>query len=146
MTQAKHMYGKGKTEATKESFRRKLVHMYGVLKSWKKQGYRDDQYWPTSLGEFAEWEDPDRGIFSWVSPNVTSRSNKRYEKLVQRYWRLQEKAEPHLADDLGDAREKRIMVKLGEENARLLWEIMELRSALARLEPNSETLKTISFP
>lgn len=146
MTQAKHMYGTGKTDATRESFRRKLVHMHGVLKDWKKQGHRDDQFWPSSLGEFAQWEEPDRGIFCWSSPNVTTRSNKRYEKLVERYWKLQEKAKPHLADKPGYTREKRTMVKLAEENARLLWEIMELRSALARLEPSSEILKTISFP
>lgn len=146
MTQAKHMYGKGKTDATRESFRRKLVHMYRVLKSWKKQGYRDKQFWPTSLREFAEWNDPDQQIFSWISPNVTTPSNKKYEKLTKRYWRLQEKAAPHLADKPDDTREKRIMLKLAEENARLLWANMELRSALVRAEPDNEVLKRISFP
>ena len=146
MTQAKHMYGRTKTDATRESFRRKLVHMHLVLKSWKKQGYRDKQFWPKSLSGFAEWNDPDRGIFSWTSPNVTSKSNPRYKKLVERYWKLQEKAAPHLADKPDDTREKRIMLKLAEENARLLWANMELRSALVRAEPNNEVLKRIAFP
>ncbi|MBY2997019.1 hypothetical protein HF263_35480 [Rhizobium leguminosarum] len=146
MTQAKHMYGREKTDATRESFRRKLVHMYGILQTWKKQGYRDKQFWPSSLGEFAVWQDPDRGIFSWSSPNVTSRSNPRYEKLVKRYWRLQEKAAPHLADHPDDTREKRIILKLAEENARLLWANMELRAALVRAAPDNEVLTRISFP
>lgn len=145
MTQAKHMYGKGKTDATRDSFRRKLEHMDGVLKTWKKQGYRDDQFWPASLRALAEWNEPERQIFSWSSANVTNKSNKKYATLTERYWRLQTKAEPHLVDAPQDTRQKRIIVKLGEENARLLWEVMQLRSALKRVAPNSDILKTTSF-
>ncbi|WP_158528419.1 hypothetical protein [Sinorhizobium meliloti] len=146
MTQAKHMYGRSKTDATRESYRRKLVHMHSVLKSWKKQGYRDNQKFPTSLAELAVWHDPDRQIYSWSSPNVTAPSNTKYEKLTKRYWWLQKKAAPHLAEKLDDTREKRIMLKLAEENARLLWANMELRAALVRAEPKNEALTRIPFP
>lgn len=148
MTQAKHLHGAGKTDAVSGSFEKKLDYMQRVLDGWIKNGEPDAQFWPKSLREFREWECPNDGLYAWKSPNVMSRQG-RYSHLVQRYWKIQEKAKTFISKGGRSAEMKRLkdLVRvLAEQNTVLTWHIMELRDELARVDSKNPTLRELQFP
>jgi hypothetical protein len=148
MNKAKHLQGKSRTELTKASFQNKIAEMTRILKGWKKRGSRDDSFWPSILSELAKWDDPDKCIHSWTSPNVTLRSSATYGHLVEAYWTLQDDAAPYLK---GDGQEtlrnaKKLNQALAQQNTKLTWQVMELRDALKRVDVKNEALTRFDFP
>ncbi|MEH0292483.1 hypothetical protein V6R98_09770 [Agrobacterium sp. CCNWLW71] len=148
MTRAKHFQGTDRTDVTKASFTNKIAEMKRVLKSWKARGKKDDSFWPDTLADLADWDDPNNGIYRWSSPNVTQRSSETYGDLVKAYWDLQDKALPFLNGDGLDTLHgaKNLNQALSQQNSSLLWQIMELRDALSRVDANNEVLKRLPFP
>ncbi|TBY02095.1 hypothetical protein [Rhizobium laguerreae] len=148
MTRAKHLQGSDRTGVTKASFTNKIAEMKRVLKSWEKRGKKDDSFWPDTLAGLADWDDPEKGIYRWTSPNVTQRSNKTYGDLVTTYWELQEDALPFLNGDGLDTLQgaKNLNQALSQQNSSLLWQVMELRDALSRVDANNEVLNRLPFP
>jgi hypothetical protein len=147
MTKAKYLQGESRTELTKASFQNKILEMTSRLKAWKMQGARDNGKWPETLAELREWDEPEKGIYEWTSPNVTSRGSKTYGDLVKQYWQLQTDAEPFLKGDRLDTLQgaKKLNRALAQQNTRLTWQIMELRDALARADPKNEALSRLPF-
>ena len=129
MTQAKFLPGKKKTEKTYSSFSNKIRHMERQLEASIRTGTLGTVFWPSSLAEFAAWEDAEQGIFAWKSTTVTTR-NGRYSDLVERYWNLQYRAK-RLFKKSGRLEEirqlKTLNQVLAEQNAVLTWNAMELR-------------------
>lgn len=148
MTQAKFLPGKKKTEKTYSSFSNKIRHMERQLEASIRTGTIDTVFWPSSLAEFAAWEDAEQGIFAWKSTTVTTR-NGRYCDLVERYWNLQYRAK-RLFKKSGRLEEirqlKTLNQVLAEQNAVLTWNAMELRDALLRIDPHNSVLKRVTFP
>ncbi len=148
MMQAKRLYGAEKTATTRASFERKIEEMSRVLSCWQKNGVRDQQFWPTSLAMLAAWEDDQKGIFRWKSNNVTKRDGV-FSDLVNRYWNLQKKADTYLkktARTNPDSALKHFNSVLIHQNTALIWNVMELRDALSRVDPENEALSRLPFP
>lgn len=137
-----------RTKVTKASFENKIGEMRRVLKSWRSKGTKDESFWPDTLAGLADWDDPDKAIYRWTSPNVTQKSNETYKDLVADYWQLQKDALPFLngggLDTLQGA--KKLNKALSEQNTTLVWQVMELRDAISRLDANNEVLKRVPFP
>lgn len=147
MTCAKFLHGSAKTLFVRSSFERKLDLMNALLKKWKSTGREDGDFWPTTLSAFASWNSPDDGIHKWTTPNVMSIDG-RYKDLVDRYWKLQKEAKETLKPRIKEESQqlKTIVRLLGEQNTQLVWQVMELRDALVRHDPNDPVLKKVRFP
>ena len=149
MTQAKHLYGAGKSEAVRNSFQKKLEAMKFTLRAWKKAGIRDEKFWPDSLRSLKDWDSPAEGIHSWKSNNITQGDGD-YADLVKSYWRLQEQAAklPKPSNERGGSEPTRLkqeVVRLGQQISELTFGLMDLRDALVRVDPKNEALDRWSF-
>lgn len=148
MTKAKHLHGPNRTQVTESSFKNKIAAMRRTLAVWVKLGRKDESKFPVTLFELAEWDDPEKGIYRWSSNSVTQRSSRTYGTYVAEYWQLQEDALPLLngsaIDTLKGAKE--LNQALAQQNAALVWQVMELRDALSRVDAENEALKRLPFP
>lgn len=148
VTKAKHLHGQNRTEVTKSSFKNKIAAMRRTLAVWVKLGRKDESKFPVTLFDLAEWDDPEKGIYRWSSNSVTQRGSRTFGTYTAEYWDLQSEALPFLNGSAIDTLEgaKELNRALAQQNAALIWQVMELRDALSRIDAKNEALKRLSFP
>lgn len=141
---AKGLWGSERTAFITNSFKNKVEAMELVLASWRNNKVSDGTYWPRTLKELKEWNDPDRGIYSWSSDSVASKVNMTYSDLTDRYWICRNELknfDTKKEDKLSDLKSE--IAALSAKNALLIMRNMELSDALSRHDPNNKILKRI---
>lgn len=148
MTRAKNSFGPRKTEIVNQSLRDKLQRMREVLAVWKKSGRRGNEFWPRSLVELRNWDEPENGLHRWASKSVDAKSGKNSE-LIDEFWELQQAVAlvPVRDEDSPELRRlKKENVKLLVQNTALINEIMDYRDEIVRMDPNNSFLRSTPFP
>ncbi|TBC80943.1 hypothetical protein [Rhizobium ruizarguesonis] len=129
-----------------ETFRVKVEAMersYEIAKSAKNL----PDYWPKTLEDFREWDDPGRGIFKFSDPTLTSpKCPQGYKLLRERLNEVRRKlselevAVGSLAPGDTVKSLKAVVAAQSEQLTRLLMFASEFRDEIARLSPKSKYL------
>ncbi|MGR8963706.1 hypothetical protein ACU8L2_23405 [Rhizobium leguminosarum] len=149
MTKAKNLYGQNKTDFVKTSFQNKIDYMKALRDRWKKSGRRGNEYWPDTLESLKGWDDPEGGFHKWKSNSITRESSLKYGDLVKEFWKLQEEiaAIPSDGEDGPEIRRlKRENVRLATQVSAMIYEIMDYRDEIIRMDPANSFLKATPFP
>lgn len=149
MTRAKNLYGETKSDFVKKSFENKIAYMKRVRDIWKKAGRRGDDFWPDTLVLLKEWDDPEAGFHKWKSNSVTTKNNSNYGHLVKDFWDLQADVAsiPSVGEDGPEVRRlKRENVRLATQVSAMIFEIMDYRDEIIRMDPTNSFLRATPFP
>lgn len=148
MTLAKYSHGPEKTAIVRRSFEAKIARLREVYSKWKKVGKRGSDFWPETLLALRAWDEPELGIFRWSSKSIDKISGSNRD-LVEIFWQLQEKVKliPANGDESTEVQRLKIEnSKLATQNSALLFEIMDYRDEIVRIDPKNSFLKTTPFP
>jgi hypothetical protein len=149
MTKAKNLYGGNKTDFVRTSFENKIAYMETTRDKWKKSGRRGNEFWPNTLVLLREWDEPEAGFHKWTSNSVTRGNSAIYGTLVKAFWDLQENVAkiPSNGEEGPELRRlKRENVLLSTQVSAMIYEIMDYRDEIIRMDPGNSFLKATPFP